>query len=386
MRAQRPRVWPSNSSTVRRPDEQRSPSWKHVRFALLVALALGCSSRPSSEPDASVVLRYPTVPTGGGAVLADTALVSVTFGPDTANHAAYVKWLAESGWLTERAGEYGVQRVTWGGAVELSAVLPATAGDEAVRNALEMTAVSKGKLYVVWLPEGITLIDHYGHRTCFSNPGTGYHEWLDAREVPYVAVPACPPRFGATLDLAGSMHFDASRLVVDALTNPSPRNAPAFAVDDASSVWAALGNEVGDFCWGRTVTRESALLQRVWSNAAVLRGDEPCQPTPPGAGPAFGLIVEPAGRRTMDIGVVQELTIRGWSSGPRDDWAIDVTPWTGDFTMNAMLDKATLNDGQTATLSLSVPFLVPKGTAGSVLLRSRGGDDSPLWPVSLVTR
>jgi len=352
-------------------------------WAWLAVVALGCGSRPS-QPDASVTLRYPPVPTLGGAVLAEAELVSVTFGPDTMMHAAYTRWLAESGWLTERAGEYGVTRVTYGGALELAATLPTTSSDEALRSALRTTALSKGKLYVVWLPEGTTLIDPHGHRTCFSNPGTGYHEQLDAEEVPYVAVPACAPRFGAMFDTAGSMHFDAARLVVDALTNPSPRNAPAFVVDDLSNVWSALGSEVGDFCWGRFTTRDGVLLQRVWSNEAVARGEEPCLPAP--AGPAFGFSVEPAGRRTMHIGEAQELTVRGWSNGPRDDWAIDVTPWTGDFNMTATLDRTTLNDGQTATLRLVIPFPVREGAAGSVLLRARGGDDAPLWPVSLVTR
>lgn len=355
-----------------------------MRLAVLCLVALGCGARSPSGPDASVALRYPAVPNGGGPVLAEAELVSVTLGPDTMRHAAYVRWLAESGWLVERAGEYGVTRVTYGGAVELAVQLPMTSSDEALRDALRTTPLAKGKLYVVWLPEGTALIDPYGHRTCFSNPGTGYHEWLDHEEVPYVAVPACPPRFGATFDLAGSMHLDGTRLVVDALTNPSPRNAPAYAVDDASSVWSALGSEVGDFCWARFVERDGVKLQRVWSNAAVLRGEEPCQPAP--LGPSFGLSVEPAGRRTMVIGEAQELTVRGWSSGPRDDWVIDVTPWTGDFGMTATLDRTTLNDGQEAKLSLVVPFPVVKGSLGSVLLRARGADDSPLWPVSLVTR
>lgn len=60
MRAQRPRVWTSNSSTVRSLDEQRSPNWRPVKRLLLLLLLAGCEAR--------IVQPGPGSGTGGGDV------------------------------------------------------------------------------------------------------------------------------------------------------------------------------------------------------------------------------------------------------------------------------------------------------------------------------
>ena len=350
----------------------------------LVLLALACSGRPAPAPDAGMATRYPLLPFGGGEVLRAPALVSVTLGPEgTFAHHAFTRWLAEGGWLSERGREYGVERVTFGGGVELPA--PGTELTDAdVRAALRAHGVTPGTLYVVWLQPGTTVLDRLALRTCFSNPGTGYHEHLDEEGVAYVVVPGCPARFSARLDRAASMHLDGARLALDALTNPSPRNAPAFALTDPAVGWSSLGPEAGDFCWGRLLDRDGFTVQRVWSNAAIAAGEEPCVPAP--GGPAFGFAVEPSGRQVLNVGEPIQLTVRGWSSGEIKDWPVQVLYWSGDFTMEASLDRLTFNDGVSATLTLGVPFPVVKGTAGAVLLRALGSDDSPQWPVSILTR
>lgn len=310
--------------------------------------------------------------------------MSVSLGADAAmGHDAFTRWLAEGGWLTERTAEYGVRNVSYGGAVALAAP-PEQLSDEGLRTALRDHGVAAGRLYVVWLPPGTALIDRKGDRTCFSNPGTGYHDTLEPDGAPYVAVPACPARFSAVLDRSASMHLDAARLVVNALTNAAPRSRPGYALTDPARGWTGLGVEVGDFCWGRFVERDGVRLQRVWSNAAAERGEEPCTPAPGAA--AFGLTVEPRGRLLVGIGEPVLLDVRGWSNVARDDWRIEVRPWVGDFSMQASLDRATLNAGQSARLSLVIPHPLPPGTAGTVLLRSLAEDDTPQWPVSFVTR
>lgn len=352
--------------------------------AVLLALLLGCSSQPT-PPDAGVVHRYPQLPNGGGAVLRESTLVSIALGSETGfGHHAFVRWLAESGWLVERGSEYGVARVSVAASVDLAAPT-ADLTDADIRAMLRARGVTPGNVYVVWGPPGIGIVDRYGNRTCFSNPGTGYHEHLDEEDVAYVVVPGCPPRFSAQLEQHEAMHLDAARLVIDALTNPSPRNAPAFALSDPTVGWSSLGPEAGDFCWGRLVDRDGHTVQRVWSNAAIARGEEPCLPAPAGA-KAFGFEVEPAGRRTLSVGEPITLTVRGWSSGEVPDWPVQILYWSGDFTMQASLDKQLFNDGVSATLELSVPFPVAKGTAGSILLRGLGAADTPQWPVAFITR
>lgn len=340
-----------------------------------------------APPDAGPAPRYPAVPNGGGPTMSHAKLFDLTFAGDgrAASHRDFTAWLASSGWLTERGGEYGVVTVEHAEHVELPGPLPAELDDAALR-ALIRSALRNvpGALYVVYLPDGTSLVDRFGARTCLSNPGTGYHEHLDAEAVPFVVVPACPARFASVLDKAGSMQLDAARLIIDALTDPSPRNAPAFALTDDSSPWTTLGAEVGDFCWGRFVTRDGRKLQRVWSNAAVAKNEEPCAPAP--AGPAFGVSVSPPVLQPMAIAQPVTFTVTGWSSAPRGEWRIEVTPWFGDFTITSSLERTMLNDGDTAQLQLEVPFPVAPGTVGGVLLRAFGEEDTPLWPVSLVTR
>lgn len=380
IRVRAPRVARSRARSRFR-GSTRSPA---PALFLLLALALACGARPAPAPDAGVATRYPRVPFGGGEVLRAAPLVSVTLGPEGGlGHHAFTRWLAEGGWLLERGREYGVEGVTYGGGVELAA--PGTELTDAdVRAALRAHGVTRGTLYLVWLQPGTSVLDRLGSRTCFPNPGTGYHEHLDEEDVAYVVVPGCPARFSARLDQPASMHLDAARLTLDALTNPSPRNAPAFALNDPAVGWSSLGPEAGDFCWGRLIERDGFTVQRVWSNAAIAAGDEPCVPSPGGA--PFGFVVEPAGRQTLTVGEPIQLTVRGWSRGEVADWPVQILYWSGDFTMEASLDRPTLNDGVSATLTLGVPFPVIRGTAGAVLLRALGTDDTPQWPVSIITR
>jgi hypothetical protein len=117
----------------------------------------------------------------------------------------------------------------------------------------------------------------------------------------------------------------------------------------------------------------------------VARGEEPCAPA--AGGPAFGVAVSPSGRRSLKVGETLQLQVTGWASAAVDDWRIEVTPWAGDFAIQASLDVATLNAGRAAQLSVSVPFPVPDGSRGAVLLRAVGTGETPLWPVSItVTR
>ncbi|MBK7857533.1 MAG: hypothetical protein IPJ65_02685 [Archangiaceae bacterium] len=344
--------------------------------------AVACSSPPPGLPDGGALRRYPSVPSGGAPVLADAALVSVSFVGDgrTPEHDAFTRWLAESGWLLERTREYGVQRVSYRGGV----VVDGAAGSDSALRAVLADTLQPAALYLVWMPEGRPILDRLGRRTCLSNPGTGYHESVDGSNVPYVVVPTCPARFSALLDVTQSMHLDGARLAVDALTNPTPRNAPAWAQTDPSAGWASLGAEVGDFCWGRLVERDGQHLQRVWSNAAVAKGEEPCVPTTGAV--AFGLSVTPTGRRSLAIGETLTWQVEGWANGAMDDWRVEVTPWFGDFTMEASLDAKMMNAGHAVTLSVKVPFDVPPGTNGAVLLRGIGPDDTPLWPIAFVIK
>src|SRR5262249_46538006 len=85
--------------------------------------------------------------------------------------------------------------------------------------------------------------------------------------------------------------------LVEASVNPFPETAPAFAhVDEAHVGWEleASGGAPTDLCAivARSTFRPADLpffVQRIWSNAAAARGEDPCVPAPSGA-PYFAAV------------------------------------------------------------------------------------------------
>ncbi len=349
--------------------------------ALIAQATLGCSSAPSGQTGAFATaahVPYPQIPNGGGPTLASTDVATASYAGD-AHHAditAFVDWMSQSGWPSRVAGEYGVRSVTHRADVVLSGPAPSALTDDDVQTLLlskiadgtlpSAPAASPPFLYLLFFPDG-AYITHLSGEACSSNPGNGYHDMTNApeRQVPYVVLPACEPRFSALLSEVAGMKLDAARLLVDTLTDPSPRNAPAYTLTDDSNPWTALGAEVGDFCWGRLVQEGAGYtLQRVWSNKQATTGDEPCIPAPSGSVP-FGVAVSPPSLQTVEVGVPFEWTVTGWSRAPSADWSVQAISWVGDFAITATLDHSTLNNGETALLRVVLPYAVPSGTYGA---------------------
>ena len=204
--------------------------------------------------------------------------------------------------------------------------------------------------------------------------------------VPYVVVPSCYPRFSTLLSEVQGMELETARLLIDAATDLSPLDAPAFQLNDESNPWSSLGPEVGDLCWGRPVTEGSGYtLQRVWSNAAAASGTEPCTPVPAGSVP-FGVAPSPSTLQTISVGVPLSFTVTGWSRAAVADWPIQATTWIGEYPIVTSLGRDVLNNDQTTALKVTVPFTQPSGTYGVVLLRALGPADSPVWPVAFIVR
>ncbi len=365
-----------------------------MRFLAPCALVLAACSAPiPAGPDASTpIARYPAVPFNSGPVLKTAQLQLVSYAGDAraADIDAFLETLVQSGWLPTTTGEYGVTTVTHAKAVTLAATAAAAVVLTDVRTSVSgwvkdgtLSTAAQGEapyLYVVLLPDGTSLTSMTGN-ACASNPGTGLHDETDdpGAGFPFIALPSCPPRFSAFLSRTDAMELDLARLLVDTLTDPSPRAEPGYALTDISSPWYALGSEVGDFCWGRLVVESGFHLQRVWSNAAAAAGGEPCLPT---SGAAFGVGVTPDVLQTMTVNAPITFAVKGWSTGTVDDWTLSAAPWVGDFPISASLDKTTLNDGLSAQLTITIPYAQPAGTYGAVLIRAAEQDDTALWPVT----
>jgi hypothetical protein len=370
------------------------------RLIAWVALTLpGCSSRGASQFQTAEHAPYPLVPTGGGPVLSTVPVVTVAFAGDshTPDLTAFVDWLSQSTWPGLVASEYGVRGFEHQAHVDLTATAPPSVMDDDVQ-ALLAAQLGAGTLpsapasgppivYVLFYPDGTTVMRASGN-ACTPEPGNGYHDTTRGAEpgVPYVVVPSCDPRFSADLSEVQGMELETARLLVDVATDPSPRDEPAFALTDESNPWTALGSEVGDLCWGRLVSEGPGYtLQRVWSNRAAGGGEEPCIPTPSGS-VAFGISASPATLQTITVGAPLSFAITGWSLAPVADWSIQATSWAGEYAIETALDRDSLNNGQTATLTVTIPFPQTSGTYGAVLLRGFGPEDTAMWPVAFDVR
>ncbi len=370
-----------------------------ARTAWLATAALlpGCSSHVTDAFPTAQHVPYPHVPGGAGPTLASASVVTVSFAGDshTSDLTAFVDWLGESDWPHQVAAEYGVRGLGPQIHVDLDSAAPSTVTDDDVQ-ALLAASVGDGilprapasgspLLYVVFYPDGTSVTRASGD-ACTANPGNGYHGMTGGTgpNVPYVVVPSCYPRFSALLSEVQGMELETARLIIDAATDPSPLDAPAFELTDGSNPWTSMGSEVGDLCWGRLAAEGPGYtLQRAWSDAAASAGDDPCIPVPAGSVP-FGVTASPSILQTITVGVPLKFTVTGWSRGPVADWPIEASGWVGDYEIDASLDRETLNNGETATLTVTIPDAQPSGTFGAVLLRASGPADDPAWPVTFV--
>lgn len=358
-----------------------------VHMVVAVSTAVACSS-PSPHFETAKHLAYPQIPTGGGPVYSSADIVTVSFVGDrrTPDLTSFVDWLGQSDWLSRTVGEYGVRGVVQRAHVDLPSSAPSSLTDVDVEALLaarladgtipSVPATSAPFVYVLFFPDGTTVTRQNG-RTCQGNPGDGYHDTLNPSGAAYIVTPSCNGTAG--------MESQTARLLVNTLTDPSPRNEPAYALTDDTNPWTAIGVEVGDLCYGRFTQEGAYELERVWSNKAAAGNGDPCVPALPGA-IAFGMTATPSFLQEVHVGVPFEFTVTGWSLAPVPDWTLQALPWGGDFAITAALDRTTMNNGTTAVLKVTIPFAVPSGTYGAVRLEALQASDFPSWPVAFVVR
>ncbi len=365
-----------------------------VGVAALVSGLLSCSGADDFQTAAHA--PYPAIPSGGGATLSRARLVTLGYSSDDALPALaeFADFVAESGFVTEVAGEYGITDLEHALHVQIDDAAPTSLDAEQV-DALLSSFIARGTLpqasaadspfvYALFFPAQ-TSITRFGVNACERAGDHGYHERSESSAVSYLVVPSCEPAFSALLSQLGSEQVDFARLLVDTLTNPSPQNEPAFALTDDSEPFSALGHEVGDLCWGRFVQRGPGYyLQRAWSNRGASRGS-PCVPAEPSAIP-FGISSVPASKQTVDVGVAFGFRVEGWSARARPDWSLRATPFRGTYAIQIALSESTINNGRTSALELTLPFSLPSGTEGAVLLQADDGVELPAWPVTFRVR
>jgi hypothetical protein len=343
---------------------------------------------PEAAPFAEAPHSGPVVTPNGGPVLANPLLVTITYSDDTdrAYEEALGAFMVQSSWLSTVGKEYGVGLGTSTN-VELPDMSPGTIDDTAIQSLIvslieagtapdpvaDGGAQSAGAAYMFYFPTttGIT-VD--GSTLCQISGG-GYHDesvvTANGHSFSYAVVQPCP---GLPAPAPQNLVWAASHEFIESATDPYPLSAPGFVILDPSMTWGLIGGEVGDLCtyvlpqWSEG---PYTYLQRVYSNAAAAAGGDPCIPSP---GTYFGADVEPQSLVALPAGQTTTFQVKGWSTAEVGAWSISAEPSAvqGTANVDAVLGSNTLDNGQTTTLTVTMPPGTAAQTYVNIYVTSQG--------------
>jgi len=257
-----------------------------------------------------------------------------------------------------------------------------------------------------------TGVRHGDERSC--RDFYGYHASARlasaTRRVPYVVIPRCHAETPGpdTLEIQTAT---ISHELVEAAVNPFPETEPAFAhVDEAHAGWEleAGGGAPTDLCAMVPGSRFRPadlpfFVQRIWSNEAAARGDDPCVPSPagkayfvavpllremrdihvPGLDARANVVNVPVGeRRTIDV--VLHAFGRSPSPGPYEVSADGAASRRGEHVLQLTLDRPNPMAGE--SLKLTIESVQPSADlVFPFVVHARRGGDEHIW-VGLVTQ
>jgi hypothetical protein len=268
-------------------------------------------------------------------------------------------------------------------------------------------------MYMLYLPPGIAAYDDNAQ---ISNTNCqlygGYHTAYDTlgqfdSGLQSAVVWGFVQRCGSTQILldADWLTLAASHEIAEAATDPLPPEGWTAGLLDphmpwTHSVFAALGGEVGDMCQETKWNDGTFTYQRIWSNAAAMRGVDPCVPAYQNI--PYVNVVGPQGWTMVSAGGVVQLALTGYSDRPAPDWFVysvigpntdpgmhisaTVTSATEVRTSAGL--TATTNVGKPARLTVSAAPGTASGTWAVVEVVSQpevpnGGDTLHIWPVGV---
>lgn len=332
----------------------------------------------------------PQIPNLGGPRLTQPELVLITYAndPNAAALEANARWLVTSRWLTAVGAEYGISPGTILGTVRSSSRAPTLIRDTEIQ-AMLLAGVQNhtlptpangdfsNTLYVVYYPVSTTVVLDQGgasDRSCQDFGGYHFEAEGGGHHFAYAVIPNCPDFFPGLTDLEGE-EVAFSHEVIEAATDAFPLTAPAYSADPSGdSPLLIVGSEVADLCsQSLQVYREAGFVAQLsYSNAAAAAGDrDPCVPVEPPP-PYFLAMASPDALQGVSPGRSVQLTVHAWSTVALPDWSVQAIP-RGTFNLGVSLSRSLMNNGQTATLTLSVPPGTAPGNYAVVYLVSALG-------------
>jgi hypothetical protein len=398
----------------------------------------GCSSASpppvdhgqSSDRYPAFTLDVPQVVVAPGGMVLRTPIVrAVTFmgDPLQAHIEDLVSHLGDPGYWAATTAEYGVGPLMTGPPIEVAEAPPPSVDSSQVEAWLsakldgthpEFGAPDANTIYEIFYPAATVV-------TYDAAPGCGGYHYgtnIGGTAVSYAVVADCtkPPSDAAFADL----DLAASHEVVEAATDPClTAGCTGFQVDSDHYVWRFLqmlnssgpwstansGGEVGDLCFseadGFTVPGTLYDVQRIWSNAAMRAGHNPCVPRTATA-PYFNAM--PVLPDDIDFAVDAETTVRtkgvsvpvgqsrtveldlysdGDTGGPFKVTLLLVdipaanAPVYGPPSLRLSLDRSSGQNGEKLYLTITRTMVRALGTV--VVVESTLGTTTTSWPIAV---
>jgi hypothetical protein len=329
--------------------------------------------------------RMPIVDYNGGALLTSVKIITVSFAGDDAALITRLQELDDTitstAWWAASTAEYCMQPNgpcigpgAGAGHVVLNETAPASLVDtndgkgSSVVSFIQSHITSGAfpppedqTIYVIYFPSG-TNIQFGGDKSCSSFGAYHYSATFNlpdagTQEGAYAIEPRCTGEPYITLA--------ASHELIEAATDAHPGKDRGYAMGDLS--WQFYGDEVGDLCdhpWSfdsMTVDTidggQPFTVQRGWSNLSALAGHDPCV-IPPGH-PYFNTAVQSGDQAIyMSVGDTKTIQVQGFSDGAMGDWTISAIDMGNHYgagsVLTLTLDTTTMNDGQTANLTITL--------------------------------
>jgi hypothetical protein len=371
------------------------------------------ASPPDTGSDAFVEGPHaplPEVPANGGPVLSHPKLVTITFtSPPDAGAAeggisptevgAFGTWIVGSDWLSAVGKDYGVGlgthvQVSLGPAPsgsitddQVQALLLAHIQDGSLPSNATGDGATDDYLYEFFFPATTTAVsapaDLGGGTTCVEYGGGflgGYHWQTMSPQVAYAVVPTCSG--GGLVEGVADIEAEASHEFIEASTDPFPATDLGWAIIDPNSAWGFLDGEVADLCSPEQIEDSGFTVQRIWSNSAVTAGTNPCVPAP--KEPFYDATTTPATVQNVKAGQTLTFQVQAFSNAPIMPWSVQAFTSDGTFDPSPTLSRSTLGNGQTATLTLTIPKTVMSQDYALVILNSSLSlEDYSYWPVAV---
>jgi len=355
----------------------------------------------------------PQVVVGKGPVLVNPVVVPAFFASDglQAKMESFLGKYVASAEYPAMVGEYGASSATLSASVPIMDTAPKAIDDAAIKTWLmgeldgthpEWPAPTDGTVYMIFYPS-TTSITLQGTKSCVQFGG--YHDDFSmpmGQKVSYAVIPRC--------SAAASVNtVTVSHELVEAITDPYPNLAPAYAsVDSLHMAWmlTSSGGEVGDMCENDPNAPYAAqdlgymTLQRTWSNATAAKYHDPCVPsvpgtfyfqsTPvlpetvsvmipalPGLGPLGGQTLHVEGV-TIPVGQSKTIDVQLWSdadtSGPWKVSAVDVLAqrMLGAPTLSFAWDRTQGQNGEILHLTITATAASLLGASAFQVVSTKG--------------